>query len=417
MVTILKIINEGVMQALQQLRANKLRSFLSMLGISIGIFCIIGVLSAVDSLESNVRGSIAKLGEDVIYIQKFSWNEDPGRNWFKWIRRPNIEFDDYEVIKAKIDNVDLVGFYTGIGARTVKYKSNSVERAYLLAGSYEMGELFNFEYAAGRYFSPVEYHTGANRIILGHKVAEELFGNVDPLGKKMKMDGRYLEVIGVLEKSGESIINVANFDEAMIISYELARKIVNLKSASSFDRTVAVKAGDQKSTRLVKDEITGVMRAHRRLKPKEENNFSLNEVSILSSLLDSFFNVLNMLGFIIGIFAIIVGMVSVANIMFVSVKERTNIIGIKKALGAKRYFILLEFLIEAAILCLFGGLMGLLIVYVVINILGNAIDFDLFLSAGNIIFGILASMLIGILAGLIPAIQASRMDPVEAMRK
>ena len=132
-----------------------------MLGISIGIFCIIGVLSAVDSLENNVRGSIAKLGEDVIYIQKFSWNEDPGRNWFKWMRRPNVEFKDYEVIKTKVEEVDLVAFYTGIGARTVKYKSSSVDRAYLLAGSMEFGELFNFEYEKGRYFSPVEYHTGA----------------------------------------------------------------------------------------------------------------------------------------------------------------------------------------------------------------------------------------------------------------
>lgn len=417
MVTIFKIINEGVLQALQQLRANKLRSFLSMLGISIGIFCIIGVLSAVDSLESNVRGSIAKLGEDVIYIQKFSWNEDPGRNWFKFMRRPNIDFEDYEVVKAKVDNVDLVAFYSGIGARTVKYKSSSVNRAYLLAGSYEFSELFNLEFADGRYFSPIEYHSGANKIILGHKVTEELFGEIDPLGKKIKMDGRHLDVIGVLEKSGESIINVANFDEALIISYELARKIVNLKTANSFDRTVAVKAGEDKAARLVKDEITGVMRAHRRLKPKEENDFSLNEVSILSDLLDGFFNVLNMLGFIIGIFAIIVGMVSVANIMFVSVKERTNIIGIKKALGAKRYFILLEFLIEAAILCLLGGIIGLILVYAIINILGNAINFDLFLSVSNVIWGILASMFIGVLAGLIPAIQASRMDPVEAMRK
>ncbi len=416
MVTLLKIFSEGVSQALQQLKGNKLRSFLSMLGISIGIFCIIGVLSAVDSLESNVRGSIAKLGEDVIYIQKFSWNEDPGRNWQKIMRRPNMEWKDYEVIKTKVDEVDLVAFYTGIGSRTIKYKSNNVERAYLLAGSYEFGDLFNFEYEKGRYFSPVEYHTGSNKIILGAKVAEELFGNLEPLGRKVKMDGRHLEVIGVLKKSGESIIDIANFDEGLIISYELARKIVNLKRASSFDRTVAVKAGS-KGAALVKDEITGVMRSHRRLKPKEKDDFSLNEVSILSNILDGFFNVLNMLGFIIGIFAIIVGMVSVANIMFVSVKERTNIIGVKKALGAKRYFILLEFLIEAAILCLFGGLMGLLLVYGVITILGNAIDFDLFLSVGNIIGGIVASMFIGILAGLIPAIQASRMDPVEAMRK
>jgi putative ABC transport system permease protein len=417
MITLLKIVNEGVLQALQQLRGNKLRSFLSMLGISIGIFCIIGVLSAVNSLESNVRGSIAKLGEDVIYVQKFSWTEDPGRNWFKIMRRPNIEFSDYEVIKNKVKNAELVAFSVGIGRRTVKYRSNNVEGAEFAAGSFELGELNNFEFHRGRYFSPVEYYTGSNKIIIGFKVAEELFGEADPIGKKVKVGARHLEVIGVLKKAGESIINFSNEDEMLLISYELARKIVNLKTASSFDRTVAVKVAEGIDNRLVKDEITGALRAHRRLKPKEAEDFGLNELSILSEALDGFFSVLNMLGFVIGIFAIIVGMVSVANIMFVSVKERTGIIGIKKALGAKSYFILLEFLIEASILCLLGGMVGLLLVYGVITILGNAINFDLFLSISNILWGILASMLIGVLAGLIPAIQASKMDPVEAMRK
>ncbi len=417
MYTALKVIREGIAMATQQLVSNVLRSVLSILGISIGIFCIIGVFAAVESLESNVRGSLDKLGSNVIYIQKFSWGEDPGSNFFKYLKRPNISYSDYEAVKAKANYVDLVSFSVGIGQRTLKYKSNSVDQAFLLAGTIEFSEQVNLEYERGRFFSQSEYYRGANKAILGYEVAQGLFGTADPIGRKIKMSGRYLEVIGVIKKSGKSLINITNFDEGIIISYELARKIVNLKRASSFDRTVTIKGQEGVSSSFVKDQVTGIMRAHRRLKPKEENDFSLNEVSILSQLLDSFFNVLNLLGFFIGVFAILVGMVSVANIMFVSVKERTSQIGIKKALGAKKYFILLEFLVEAIILCIIGGAVGLLLVFFIINVLKSLLEFDFFLSITNISYGLLGSILIGIIAGMIPAIRASNMDPVVAMRK
>lgn len=417
MYTSLKVIWEGMNQAFQQLVSNKLRSFLSILGISIGIFCIIGVLAAVESLESNVRGSLSKLGSNVVYVQKFSWGEDPGRNFFKYMRRPNISYSDYKEVKENLTNVDLVGFYVGIGSRTVKHQSSSVDRAFLLAASEEVAELFNLEFEYGRYFSPSECVRGSSKIILGYEVANGLFGEINPVGKKVKMDGRHLEVIGVIKKSGKSIINIANFDQGMFINYELARKVVNLKTARSFDRTVGVKGAPGISTDWIKDEVTGILRGHRRLKPKEEDDFSLNEISILSELLDDFFSVLNLLGIVIGIFAMIVGVVSVANIMFVSVKERTNIIGVKKALGAKRFFILLEFLIESIILCIVGGIMGLVLVFIVVNILTQVIDFEFFLSLWNIFSGIGVSIIVGIVAGMIPALQASGMDPVEAIRK
>ena len=418
MTVLTKIIAESISQALQQLRANKLRSFLSLLGVSIGIFCIIGVLSAVDSLEDNVRGSIEKLGNDVIYVNKFSWGEDPGDNFYKFMRRPNINYSDYQVVKKKVESAAITSYWVGIGERTPKYKSNSVEGAFYLAISYEFGELFNFEYSDGRYFSPAEYQLGSNKAILGYEVAEKLFGTIDPIGKEIKVSGRNLEVIGVLEKEGESLVNVMNFDDCIIISYELARKVANLKDDHPFGSSaVAVKAASGVAVGDLKDELTGTLRAHRRLKPKETDNFSLNELSIIAGFLNSFFGVLNLLGIIIGGFAIVVGMFSVSNIMFVSVKERTNIIGIKKALGAKRYVILLEFLIEAIILCVFGGLMGLLLVYIVVTILSGAIDFDLYLSVGNIFWGILVSVIVGMVSGLVPAMQASKMDPVVAMRQ
>lgn len=415
---ILRIIYESIVQALGQLNANRLRSFLSLLGITIGIFCIIGVFSAVDSLEDNVKGSLAKLGDDVIYIQKISWSENPD-NWFKYLRRPNVDYEDYEVIKEKVNSAQLVTFYVGIGQKTVKYQKTSADRAYMLGVTSEFSEMFKLNYEQGRFFSPNEYHYGANKCVLGFKVAEAVFGSLDPVGKSIKINGRKYEVIGVIEKSGESIINVMNFDEVILVSYELARKIANLKSNSLFgDVSICVKAAPGVSVPQMKDEVTGKLRAHRRLKPKQDDNFSLNQLSIITNFLSGFFNVLNILGIFIGGFAILVGMFSVANIMFVSVKERTRLIGIKKALGAKRYVILLEFLIESVVLCILGGIAGLLLVMAMMYGLSQMSDsFKLFLSVNNAILGITLSTVIGVLAGMIPAMQASRMDPVEAMRK
>lgn len=415
---VLRIVYESIVQALGQLNANRLRSFLSLLGITIGIFCIIGVFSAVDSLEDNVKGSLAKLGDDVIYIQKISWSENPD-NWFKYLRRPNVDYEDYEVIKEKVNSAQLVTFYVGIGQKTVKYQKTSADRAYMLGVTSEFSDMFKLNYEEGRFFSPNEYHYGANKCVLGFKVAEAVFGSLDPVGKSVKINGRRYEVIGVIEKSGESIINVMNFDEVILVSYELARKIANLKSNSLFgDVSLCVKAAEGVSVAQMKDEVTGKLRAHRRLKPKQEDNFSMNQLSIITNFLSGFFNVLNILGVFIGGFAILVGMFSVANIMFVSVKERTRLIGIKKALGAKSYVILLEFLIESIVLCILGGIAGLLLVMAMMYALSQIEDsFQLYLSVGNAVLGITLSTFIGVLAGMIPAMQASRMDPVEAMRK
>jgi putative ABC transport system permease protein len=413
---ILSIISEAVAQALQQLRSNPLRSFLSLLGISIGIFCIIGVLSAVDSLEKNVRGSLEKLGSDVVYVKKWPWADASGV-WWKYIKRPNPDFDDYQAIQARSKTAQMVSYHVVIGFKTLKFGSNSVEGAVLIGTSFEFGEMFKLEFERGRFFSTSEYYYGAPKALLGYKVSQELFGNIDPLGQTIKMMGRNYEVIGVLEKAGDDLINPLNFDECILVSYPNARNLANLKATQVFDTSVNIQAADGISLAQMKDEVRGILRAQRRLKPKEEDNFSLNELSMISSIFDSFFGVLNLIGIVIGLFAMLVGVVSVANIMFVSVKERTNLIGIKKALGAKRYAILLEFLIESVILCIIGGLVGLILVFVTITILSNIIDFNLFLSTGNIIAGVLVSVIVGVASGFIPALQAARMDPVEAMRK
>jgi putative ABC transport system permease protein len=415
----LRICLEGASQSWQQLTANKLRSFLSLLGITIGIFCIIGVKSAVNSLEDNIRGSMSKLGNDVIYVEKFSWAEDPGQNYWRWMRRPNFSYIEYEALEDRLKNAEKVGYWQFLGSKTLKWNSSSVENTFFIGATEDCGDLFHLEFADGRYFSTIEYQSGTDVCILGSTVAEGLFGNgVDPVEKEVNVGGRKLRIVGVLKSSGNDILKAFNFDDAVIVGYNLARRGFNVRKNGQWERTsLLVQAKTGVNIEDMKDEIVGVMRGQRRLKPKEEDNFSLNTLSILSGLFDSVFGTINAAGFIIGIFALVVGMFSVANIMFVSVKERTNIIGIKMALGAKRWFILLEILLEAIVLCVVGGLLGLIFIFGLTKIITLVLDFDIHLSMSNILVGLLTSIVVGIISGLIPAIQASGMDPVEAIRK
>ncbi len=414
---ILMLLPASFFQALNELRFNRTRSFLSLLGITIGIFCIMSIKSAVDSLENNIKQSLEKLGDDVLYVTKQPWNEDPSMNFWKYLRRPNPDYRDFKAIQANSEHAQYVTYSVFLGAKPVKYGASSVDRAYLAAGTEDYANLFNLQFQEGRYFSSIEYQTGSRVAVIGSRISEMLFGNLDPIGKEIKVSGHKLKVIGLIEPSGKDLIKVMDFDRVVLISYPLARQIANIREAGNYGGgMVAVKAHQSTDLESVTDEVIGAMRSGRRLSPRQENNFSVNEMSVLTSLLDKFFNVLNLAGLAIGIFALFVGMFSVSNIMFVSVKERTHLIGIKKALGAKAMFILLEFLVEAVILCVIGGIAGLLLVLLVIKGIAAAADFPMFLSWQNVAIGITVSAVIGILSGLIPAMQAARMDPVEAMR-
>ena len=405
-----------MVQALQSLIGNKLRTFLSLLGITIGIFCIIAVKSAVDSLEMSIKSGFNELGSDVLYVDKMPWGEDPNQNYWKYAKRPDASYQDYEVIAEKSKLADLASYTVFTGGKTIKYKSSSVSNTFIMGSTYEFQELKNLNIEKGRYLTQQEYITGANKIILGFQAAQALFNTIDPIGKDVKLFGQKYQVIGVLKSEGDNPFNFMNFDEALWVSFPNIKRYVNTNENSRIGRMLNIKAKENTDVQELKGEITSILRASRRLKPKEDENFALNELSALSGVLDSVFGVLNIVGLLIGFFALLVGMFSVANIMFVSVKERTNIIGIKKALGAQRFIILLEFLIESIILCLIGGLIGLALVVTILKIISSMIPFEMYLSMYNVIFGVSASVIVGIISGIIPAIQASKLDPVVAMR-
>lgn len=416
MVALTKIIWEAVVQAYQSMTGNKLRTILSLLGITIGIFCIIAVKSAVDSLQSNIVDGISELGSDMIYIDKQPWNEDPNQNYWKYLKRPDPSYEDYEFLRDHLESASMASYAVVTGGRTIKYRSNSVTNAFILGSTAEYQEMQGLKIGGGRYFSTQELGSGQPVVILGAAVAQALFEELNPLGKDVRLFGQKYQVIGVLEEEGDNMFNFINYDDAIWVTYRNVKRFVSTKQSSRVGKMLNVKVAEGYELADLKDEATGLLRQTRRLRPREGDNFAINELSILTDLMGTIFGVMNIAGILIGAFSLVVGMFSVANIMFVSVKERTSIIGVKKALGAKRFMILLEFLIEAIVLCVIGGLIGLVVVFLVLKGISAGFDFPMELSPFNTALGIITSIIVGIIAGVLPALRASKMDPVEAIR-
>lgn len=415
MLSTLKILWSSLKMALQELRVNKLRTSLSLLGISIGIFCIIAVLTVTDSMESNIRNDLKSLGTNVIYLQKWPWDGGDGE-WWRYINRPQPKYSEMKQIKDKVSTSDAVTFVFSSGGRKIEYGVDYMEGAEMLAVTMDLEKMQAVDVAMGRYFSPNELLQGSNVIVLGANIWEGLFLTPEAaLGKVVRFAGRNCKVVGLLKKKGESLMGGVINDNTILLPYLFARTIVDERRYA--EPFFMVRARPDVSVGQLKDDLTGAMRAIHRLKPTEENDFALNEVTTAQDELESIFGNINLGGAVIAIFALIVGGFGIANIMFVTVKERTNIIGLKKAVGARPSIILLEFLLEAILLCLIGGSIGLLIVYIGTLIAGNLFSsFEIAMSTGNIILGLSISAVVGIIAGFIPAFSASRLDPVVAIR-
>ncbi len=407
------LLKESFVFAFNSLVNNKLRTFLSLFGITIGIFSIISVFTVIDSLEDNIRESIATLGDDVVYIQKWPWAMgDSEYPWWKYMMRPVPNMREASELAEKSKLAEAVAFQV-YANKNLQYKDNYAENIEIEAVTEAYKNIRVFDIAKGRYFSDYEMQKGGNKIIMGAKIAEELFQSEDPVGKELKVMGRKLEIIGVFAKEGEDMFGISK-DERIIMPLQFIRNIVNVKS-EELGPMILVKPKAGISVDELIDELRGLMRSIRRLHPLEEDDFALNKTSIISQGFDGLFMVLDIAGMIIGGFSILVGGFGIANIMFVSVKEQTTIIGIQKAIGAKRYFILLQFLFEAVLLSLIGGTIGLLIIWLATIGISSATDMSFALSFKNIFIGLSISVTIGIISGLLPAFTASRLDPVKAI--
>ncbi len=411
---IFRLIAESFLFAADALRQNKLRTMLSLLGITIGIFTIISVFSAVDTLRNKLQSSVDKLGSNTIFVQKWPWVFSDDFPWWKYINRPEPSLRDYKALKERLENVQGISFEASASNRTVKYRSNSVENVTLNAGSQDMNKTWNLDFQEGRYFTENEGKSGAPLVILGADIAEGLFDGQPAVGKQVKVMGRSLTVVGVYKKEGEDMLGMSQ-DKNILIPLNLARGLFDVENGN-YGPTITVRGKEGVSLEEVESELQGVMRSIHRIKPGAEDDFSLNKATLLSNQLDIMFKMVNIAGWVIGGFSILVGGFGIANIMFVSVKERTNIIGIQKSLGAKNYFILLQFMFEAVALCILGGALGLFLVYIITVVVSQALDVKVILDMNNVITGITISVVIGAISGFWPAYAASRLDPVEAIR-
>ncbi|TZF84765.1 FtsX-like permease family protein [Pedobacter sp. BS3] len=409
-----KLFAESFVFAFSALRENKLRTFLSLLGVTIGIMTILVVFSAVDTFRGKLQESVDRLGSNTIYIQKWPWQFGGNYPWWKYMNRPQPSIRDFNKLQNRISAANGIAYEIGIGNRLIKYQSNSVEGAQLAAASHDYYKTRVFDFDQGRYFTEAESRAGSAIAIIGSDIAEGLFPNQTPIGKVISVLGRKVTVIGVFKKEGEDMLGVSS-DKTILLPLNFARNVIDVE-AERYGPHITVKGREGVSLDELESELQGIMRSVRRLSPGQEDNFALNKSTILTAGLDQMFAIVNFAGAFIGGFSILVGGFGIANIMFVSVRERTHIIGIQKSLGAKNYFILLQFLIESVILCLMGGVIGLSVVYLLAFISKIFFDLIIVVDFGKVLLMFVLSTVIGLISGIIPAYRASRLDPVEAIR-
>ncbi len=412
MLTSISILQNALRLTFKELKVNKLRTALSLTGVAFGIFCIIGVLTTVNSLEQNIQNEVKSLGNNTIYIDKWDYSGAPNKPMWKLRARPVMKLEEASLIKERSLLTDEITYLLQT-ATNISYKDDVLEDVRVYGINESQINVQPIQFAAGRYFSTSEFNAGSNSCIIGYVNAEDLFGVAErAIGKHIDVKGKKLTVIGVIKKEGKSFIGW-DYDRCIMINNKFAKQLYDPNFANPI---LIAKGRADITTEGYMQELRGIMRQIRRLSPTQEDNFSLNSVEAFSKAISESFVTINIVGSIIGGISLVVGMFGIANIMFVTVKERTSVIGLKKAIGAKSSTILFEFLLEASILCILGGAIGLFLVYILTLILSGPLEFPVFLSAPMILVTVIICLVVGILAGIIPASRAAKMDPVKAIR-
>jgi putative ABC transport system permease protein len=399
--------------ALQELKVNKLRTFLSLFGITIGIFCIIGVLATIDSLKSKISNDLSGLGNNTIFIDKWDYNGGPEYPWWKFVKRPSMKIDEMEFIQKRSSLASNIAFFVST-TTTFSYEENQLKGVNLYGVTSDFNKIQTFNIGQGRYFNETDFNRGVPFCLVGDKVAQELYGKSEKaLGKTISYGGRRLQIIGIIEKQGNSMIGGFDYDKATIVPYYYFASIFNPDNNSPY---IMVQAKSGIPSKALQDELNGIMRQLRKLSPAQEDNFTCNDVAQFKDQIESVFGAINQGGWAIAGLSLLVGAFGVANIMFVPVRERTSQIGLKKAIGAKSSTILYEFLLESAFLCIIGGLVGLFLVWLLTVALGAVLPFPIFIAPSIVVLALSICIILGMISGIIPASIAAKMNPVEAIR-
>jgi putative ABC transport system permease protein len=413
MIKVLGILWNSFKMALQELKVNKLRTFLSLFGITIGIFCIIGVLATIDSLKTKISSDLSGLGNNSIFIDKWDYNGGPEYPWWKFVKRPPMKISEMEFIQKRSALASNIAFFVS-GSATFSYEENNLKGVNLYGVSNDFNKIQSFNIGTGRYFNETDFTRGVSYCVIGDKVAEELYGKSEKaLGKTISYSGRRLLIIGIIEKQGSSMIGGFDYDKTVVVPYGYYASIFNPDNNNPY---IMVQAKPGIASKALQDELNGIMRQLRKLSPTQEDNFTCNDVAQFKDQIESVFTSINMGGWAIAGLSLLVGAFGVANIMFVTVRERTSQIGLKKAIGAKSSTILYEFLLESAFLCIIGGLVGLLLVWLLTVALGAVLPFPIFIAPSIVILALSICIILGMISGIIPASIAAKMNPVEAIR-
>jgi putative ABC transport system permease protein len=408
----LNILGNSLKLTIQELKVNKLRTSLSLIGVAFGIFCIIGVLAVVNSLEKNIQNEVTSLGSNTIYIDKWEYGGGPDKPFWKYRARPIMKYEEMNLIKQRSALAEDIS-YLMRASGNLSFKDDVIQNATVYGIVEAQMAIQPIQFETGRYLSTSEFNSGAAIGIIGFENAEKLYGRAErALGKDFEIKGKKVRIVGVIKKEGKNFIGW-DYDNCVMLPYKFCKQIIE----EDFSNPVLIAKGkDKVTTKAFTDELEGIMRQIRRLSPTQEDNFSLNSVEAFSQAISGLFGTVNVVGGIIGIISLIVGMFGIANIMFVTVKERTSLIGLKKAIGAKRSTILFEFLLEATILCLMGGAIGVGMVFILTLILSGPLEFPTTISIPLLISTVIICLIVGILAGIFPASRAAKMNAVEAIR-
>ena len=407
----LNILANSLRLTLEELKVNKLRTALSLTGVAFGIFCIIGVFATVNSLEINIQNEVKSLGSNTIYIDKWDYSGGSDRPIWKYRTRPFMKYEEVGLIKQQAQLVDDAAYVMNRSDNIIN-KGLIVQNASVYGIIEAQSAIQPLHFEAGRYISAAEFNSGSAVGLIGYDNAEKLYGDANrALGQQFQVEGKKVTIVGVIKKEGKNFIGW-DYDDCVMMPYKFCKQLMGEENT----RLIIVRGKEGVTTAALSDELEGIMRRIRRLSPIQEDNFSLNSVEAFSKAIEGLFIIVDFVGGLIGVISLIVGMFGIANIMFVTVKERTSVIGLKKAIGAKQRSILFEFLIEATLLCLMGGTIGLILVYVLTLVLSGPLNFPVYISVPLFITTIIICLLTGILAGIFPASRAAKMDPVVAIR-